>query len=1341
MKNYFFIILIFLFQAANAQLGNYFFGGIGEDCIYEMSPSPDGNFYAIGTRGGVHSKIWLMKVTHEGELLWEKILIPFKSNLSEKGYSVNVLNDGSLIITGEQKTNITFSGSEGVVLKTDENGNLIWSKLFPDISAIYDASPQGANIMICGWYQGLQSSMPGIVMRLKANGDIISRSEIKIKDQNFLKKIIPLPDGNFLLAGRANDNVAGFGGIILRKVNAQVGEIWTTSRHTDFREAQGSLAENSYPMPLGVSLQSNGNIWVTNSIAFNANISLMQYDPDGGFIDDKNFGNADVLEYPYAILPLSDNGLLITGSTADNRSFALRMDNKENQVWYRYYTQQNASLKSYDIEETKNGFLMCGRFQHDVAAASDFDGWLSGIQKDGNQNIYTIKGKVVFDENKNCQYDEGEMLLSQWFVEMTSDIGTAAYDTLLLTDADGTFEYKVDASIDKFSLANKDTALWNICSSPLIVHINHENPMDSVAFLVQLLKSCSYPEISLTQPDFIRCDTSCIITTINNKGSVATDELLLNIALNENLSFVNASLPYNIVGDRIVMELAPIERLDKMNIDMCFVLDCDVPLGSTQTIDATLVPIPCQAVYTGPKFKIDGYCDGQFVIIKFSNTGGGGSHVFTSYDIIADGIIIVAQQSIDLPEGSNSKQIDLPADGRTWRVVLKQSDEMPDKDFPTVTIEGCGKGNNGLYSTGYAYGLKSNDPGPERCIVHGPVTTGIPNKIAETVAGLGYYNIVSEIGSMEFSLRTKNLFNDIAQEIVLDLRINKNLDLRTFQLLSAPDYTTVSISDTGTVILTIHNLFLAPKDDAMVRFRIFSRSDILPDRGSESIFFVRGNAYFDGKGPVRLNTGFTNYSFNGITYDDPYNHYPSEFRLYGGRTNEFDKCMAKSSDGGIFLAGSTDSYGANRDGWILKINSHGEAEWEGVVDARPTASNSIWGIVSLQDGGCIVVGTHYPQGSDWYFDNSTAYYARIDRSGAVLWVKDLDTPFENNHSIAEGIIESSDHHFIIFGRAKNDRLDQFYVKIDDDGNIVWSDYFNLPDVDFTPIAGIPLNDGSCVFLGNNSGMEDGTDVYLQKINIDGDILWSKGYNSEKGIELGGFARSVNGDFMVAGYSQWYVDTNTPVITPTFIKFSSDGIIQWEKNPIYDTTRDPEPYCILALSDGGFLISGDAFLINSDQAFDVLLMKIDDEGEIGWIKNYGAKNYEFAGSILEYSPDEIFLWGNSQPRPPFYNLQGLLIKTDEQGELTSISSENKNINEEGTFIFPNPASNEISIILSPEPTHVIYWTLFDITGRIIKRGNEPSAPTFNIKTSDLQSGTYFITFPGSLYPGQQIVVMH
>ena len=143
----------------------------------------------------------------------------------------------------------------------------------------------------------------------------------------------------------------------------------------------------------------------------------------------------------------------------------------------------------------------------------------------------------------------------------------------------------------------------------------------------------------------------------------------------------------------------------------------------------------------------------------------------------------------------------------------------------------------------------------------------------------------------------------------------------------------------------------------------------------------------------------------------------------------------------------------------------------------------------------------------------------------------------------------------------------------------------------------------------------------------------------------------------------------------------------------------------------------------------------------WFNNYGARNSESSEDILAYSTDEIMLWGYNQPRTPFYNLQSILVKTNGEGELTRTKDDVIETKGLKAFAFPNPVTDELHLILSPEIKAVVPWIIEDISGRILLSGKGYASPSLHIDLHSLQPGLYFIAFPGTEYPGCRIIVVN
>lgn len=104
------------------------YGGKGSDYGWSLLKAEDGGYLIagekeiVGGQGGGFAA-YLIKVGHDGNELWEKAYA-IKSGSSF--YAVSKANDGGFILTGKKES--TSGGYDLYVVKTDQNGTLVWEK-------------------------------------------------------------------------------------------------------------------------------------------------------------------------------------------------------------------------------------------------------------------------------------------------------------------------------------------------------------------------------------------------------------------------------------------------------------------------------------------------------------------------------------------------------------------------------------------------------------------------------------------------------------------------------------------------------------------------------------------------------------------------------------------------------------------------------------------------------------------------------------------------------------------------------------------------------------------------------------------------------------------------------------------------------------------------------------------------------------------------------------------------------------------------------------------------------------------------------------------------------------
>lgn len=137
------------------------FGGSEIDEAHAISKSADGNYLIAGdtrssdlniSQNNGAADLWVIKITPEGTLLWEKSL--GGSNF-DVGRSISKTQDNGFLISGSSRsTNASFSSNKGQndawVVKINNSGNLEWQKTIggSEVDFFYDAVELNDQIVV-----------------------------------------------------------------------------------------------------------------------------------------------------------------------------------------------------------------------------------------------------------------------------------------------------------------------------------------------------------------------------------------------------------------------------------------------------------------------------------------------------------------------------------------------------------------------------------------------------------------------------------------------------------------------------------------------------------------------------------------------------------------------------------------------------------------------------------------------------------------------------------------------------------------------------------------------------------------------------------------------------------------------------------------------------------------------------------------------------------------------------------------------------------------------------------------------------------------------------------------
>jgi len=266
----------------------------------------------------------------------------------------------------------------------------------------------------------------------------------------------------------------------------------------------------------------------------------------------------------------------------------------------------------------------------------------------------------------------------------------------------------------------------------------------------------------------------------------------------------------------------------------------------------------------------------------------------------------------------------------------------------------------------------------------------------------------------------------------------------------------------------------------------------------------------------------------------------------GGTGDEGMVFVRQTADGGYFLIGNTDSYGAgSSDIWFVKVDSNGNMQWNNTLGGIGQDKAHI---VKQVPGGYIIAGRTESYGAGY----SDFWLVKTDTKGKEQWNNTYGGYYID---VAYSIQQTHDGGYIIagitqsFGSGHGDFL---LVKTDSNGTEQWYRTFGGVNHEFNPSVRLSPDGG--YILGGLTLSFDGR-YWLIKTDEDGNVQWDRTF---RGSGLESFQQTFDGGYIITG----------DLYNPPIIKTDSNGIEQWDIRMEWDRIDS-----VLQTGDGGYILSG------------------------------------------------------------------------------------------------------------------------------------------------------------------------
>jgi len=209
----------------------------------------------------------------------------------------------------------------------------------------------------------------------------------------------------------------------------------------------------------------------------------------------------------------------------------------------------------------------------------------------------------------------------------------------------------------------------------------------------------------------------------------------------------------------------------------------------------------------------------------------------------------------------------------------------------------------------------------------------------------------------------------------------------------------------------------------------------------------------------------------------------------------------------------------------------------------------------------------------------------------VVWQKTFGGSDDDR---ARSVQETIDGGYVVAGYtwSSSEREDVYILKLDANGNKLWEKTFGGSDNDGAWSIQ-QTNDGGYVVAGYTSSFGAGSyDVYVLKLDTSGKEVWSKTFGGSSDDLAWSIQQTNDGGYIVAGYTKSFGAGSEDVY---ILKLDANGNKLWEKT--FGGSYDERAYCIQQTRDGRYIVAGytSSFGVGN---YDVYIIKMDANGNTG-----------------------------------------------------------------------------------------------------------------------------------------------
>lgn len=218
------------------------------------------------------------------------------------------------------------------------------------------------------------------------------------------------------------------------------------------------------------------------------------------------------------------------------------------------------------------------------------------------------------------------------------------------------------------------------------------------------------------------------------------------------------------------------------------------------------------------------------------------------------------------------------------------------------------------------------------------------------------------------------------------------------------------------------------------------------------------------------------------------------------------------------------------------------------------------------------------------------------------------------------------------------------------------------------------SDGGYVITGQTNSIDGdfsdrsygNTDIFILKLNPNGEKDWLKTYGGTANDRSYSITESSDGGFVIAGHFDSndgdFNGMHNDIEDMFVMKVNSNGIKEWVKT--YSGSGRDIAHSVIKSSDGNYVITGGSFSNDGDfnglnnGASDIIIIKLDENGNEIWMKAYGGSDSDYGHMATESTDGGFVITGETSSNDGIFS--GLFKGGTDDGFLFKIDDNGNNI---------------------------------------------------------------------------------